>query len=231
MIIDGKESKILIVKALLFDFDGVILESADIKTAAYRKLLEEKHPPDKVDNFMDYHAVNVGISRYVKIQYFYEKILGIRLTEVKKKELLDKFSKIVFNEILQASFVEGMPGFLEENYKKLPLFVVTGTPTEEINLIIKKRKLNIYFKEIHGSPSSKGEIIKDLLSRYRWNPGEVIFFGDAESDMRAAAETSVVFIARVDENSKALENCKYKIRDFHGFKLENLSNWNRGDKV
>ena len=36
------------VKALLFDFDGVILESADIKTAAYRRLFEREYP-DKLE--------------------------------------------------------------------------------------------------------------------------------------------------------------------------------------
>ena len=216
------------IKALLFDFDGVILDSAGIKTAAYRKLLERDYP-DKVDEFMEYHIKNAGISRYVKFQYFYEKILGIKLTEVNKKEIMHKFSKIVFNEILQASFIKGMPSFLEDNYKKLPLFVVSGTPTEEVNLIIKKRKLNIYFKEIHGSPKEKGEIIYDILKRYNWNPKEAIFFGDAESDLRASDKTGVIFIARLNFTSKALENCKYKIRDFQGFKIENLLDG--GDKV
>jgi len=217
------------IKALLFDFDGVILESAGIKTDAYRKLLEENYSPEKVDDFMEYHAANVGISRYVKIQYFYEQILGSALTDAKEKELMNKFSKIVFDEVLQASFIKGMPEFLEDNYKKLTLLVVSGTPTEEVNLIIEKRKLNIYFKEIHGSPSSKGEIINDILSRYKWNPGEVVFFGEAESDLRAADKTGAVFIARTDDNSKSLENCKYKIRDFQGLKIDSLLNG--GDKV
>jgi len=216
------------IKALLFDFDGVILESAGIKTAAYRKLFEEKYP-DKVEDFMEYHAVNVGISRYVKIQYFYEQILGIKITGKKKKELINKFSQIVFNEILQASFIKGMPEFLEENYKKFPLFVVTGTPNEEINSIIKKRKLNFYFKEIHGSRKEKKDIIFDILSRYKWNPMEVVFFGDTQSDLKAAEETGAVFVARINDNSKALENCKYKIRDFQEFKIKDLSI--RGDKT
>jgi len=216
------------IKALLFDFDGVILESAGIKTAAYRKLLEENNSPEKVDDFMEYHAANTGISRYVKIQYFYEQILGSKLTDTKKEELINKFSEIVFNEILQASFVKGMPEFLEENYKKLPLFVVTGTPTEEINLIIKKRKLNFYFKEVHGAPGEKKDIIFDILNRYKWDPGEAVFFGDAQSDLRAAEETGVIFVARITDYSKTLENCKYKIRDFQGFKIKDLSI--RGDK-
>jgi len=217
------------IKALIFDFDGVILESADIKTDAYRKLFKREYP-DKVEEFIKYHIQNAGISRYVKVQYFYEKILGIRITDKKKKELINNFSKIVLKETLDASFIKGMPEFLEENYKKLPLFVVTGTPTEEVNLIIKKRKLNIYFKEIHGSPKEKKDIIFYILSRYKWNPKEVVFFGDAESDLRAAEETGVIFIARLNCTLKALENCKYKIRDFQGFKIKDLSII-RGDKT
>ncbi|MBM3702830.1 MAG: HAD family hydrolase [Actinobacteria bacterium] len=216
------------IKALLFDFDGVILESADIKTDAYRRLFESEYP-DKVEDFIEYHAVNVGISRYVKIQYFYEKILGVRLIEEKKKELVNDFSQIVLKETLNASFVKGIPEFLEENYKKFPLFIVTGTPNEEINLIIKKRKLDIYFKEMHGSPMDKREIINDIICRYKWNPEEIVFFGDAQSDLRAAEETGVIFVARITGNSKTLENCKYKIRDFQGFKIKDLSI--RGDKT
>ena len=216
------------IKALIFDFDGVILESADIKTAAYRKLFEEEYP-DKVEEFIKYHTVNSGISRYVKIQYFYEKILGIKITGKKKKELINKFSQIVFEKILRASFVKGMPEFLEENYKKFPLFVVTGTPDEEINSIIKKRKLNFYFKETLGSPKEKKDIIFDILSRYKWNPREVVFFGDAESDLRAAEETGAIFVVRINDDSKDLENCKYKIKDFLGFKIKDLSI--RGDKT
>jgi hypothetical protein len=103
-------------------------------------LLEGTYPAGKVDDFMEYHAENTGISRYVKIQYFYDQILGIKLTERKKKELTDKFSRIVFDGIMQASFIKGMPGFLKDNYKKFSLIVVTGTPTKEVSLIIKIRK-------------------------------------------------------------------------------------------
>jgi len=216
------------IKALLFDFDGVILESADIKTNAYRQLFAEEER-DKVEDFMKYHSKNTGISRYVKIQYFYENILGIEISNNQKKELINKFSQIVFDQILKASFVKGMPEFLEANYKQLPLFVVTGTPGDEINLIIKKRDLNIYFKEIHGSPNEKKDIIFDILNRYNWNSKEVIFFGDAQSDLLAAEATGTVFVARIKDNSQSLENCKYKIMDFKDFKIEDLSI--RGEKA
>ena len=73
----------MMIKALLFDFDGVILESADIKTAAYRALFKGEDS-NKVEEFIDYHIQNAGISRFVKVRYFYEKILGIKITDKKK---------------------------------------------------------------------------------------------------------------------------------------------------
>ena len=216
------------MKALLFDFDGVILESADIKVVAYQRLFEKEYP-DKVDEFIKYHIKNAGISRYVKIQYFYEVILGTKVNAEKKKELINNFSRMVLKETLNASFVKGMPEFLIKNYKKLPMFIVTGTPDKEINYIVRKRKLDVYFKEVHGSPNEKREIISDILNRYKWDPKEVIFIGDAESDLQASEETGVVFVARLNCTSTAMENCKYKIRDFNNFEIEDMLR--RGGKV
>ena len=61
------------LKAIFFDFDGVIVESAGIKTEAFRKLFSNY--PDQVDEIVDYHKANAGISRYDKFDYIYEKIL------------------------------------------------------------------------------------------------------------------------------------------------------------
>ncbi len=125
------------IKALLFDFDGIILESADIKTTAFRKLFEREYP-DKVDEFIKYHIQNAGVSRFVKIKYFFKEILGADVTAEKEKELADSFSKMVLNETINSSFVRGMPEFLIRNYRKSPMFIVTGTPDSEINYIVKK---------------------------------------------------------------------------------------------
>ena len=60
------------IKAIIFDFDGVLVESAEIKTEAFRQLFSSF--PDKVHEIVEYHKRNMGISRYVKFRYFYENI-------------------------------------------------------------------------------------------------------------------------------------------------------------
>ena len=51
------------IEAIIFDFDGVILESADIKTNAFRTLFE-KESPELINKIISYHFKNMGISRF-----------------------------------------------------------------------------------------------------------------------------------------------------------------------
>jgi HAD superfamily hydrolase (TIGR01549 family) len=199
-------------EAIIFDFDGVLVESTEIKTEAFRRLFSGY--PDKVHEIVEYHKMNMGISRYVKFRYFYESILGKELSRDKEIELGKKFSQVVLERIAKAPFVTGALDFLDNHYKKTPLFIASGTPHEELYYIIKKRGISHYFKEIHGTPRKKPEIIVDILSRYSWRASDVIFVGDAESDLKAARESGVCFIARISPcGNNSLSGCPFKINN------------------
>ena len=58
------------LKAIFFDFDGVLVESVDIKTRAFSKLFE-REGEDVVKKVIDYHIDNGGVSRYEKFRYIY----------------------------------------------------------------------------------------------------------------------------------------------------------------
>jgi len=198
------------ISSVIFDFDGVLVESAEVKTDAFAQLFSAY--PEKVHEIIEYHVKNMGISRYVKFRYFYENILKKELSKDEEMELGEEFSQIVLEKILKAPFVGGALDFLDKYHKKLSLFIASGTPDEELHYITEKRGISHYFKEIHGAPRTKPEILIDILSRYLWRASEVVFVGDAESDLQAAKESGVCFVARISPlTNDCLSGCPFQI--------------------
>lgn len=202
------------IKAIIFDLDGVIIESAEIKTQAFELLFVDY--PDRLPEMIDYHKRNAGISRYVKFRHFYEKILGQELSPEKEKELGGRFSQIVLEEVIKAPLVVGAEDFLKGNHRRYSLFVASGTPEEELRYILRQRGLDIYFQGAYGTPRTKPELIKQILAEHQLSNKEAVFIGDAESDKMAAAERGITFIAKIDRSDDILDDCTWKIQDFIG---------------
>ena len=81
------------IKTIFWDFDGVILDSMPIRDYGFKKIFEE-FDKELVDKLLEYHTLNGGLSRYVKIRYFYNTVLGLEVNDEKVQELADKFSTI-----------------------------------------------------------------------------------------------------------------------------------------
>jgi beta-phosphoglucomutase-like phosphatase (HAD superfamily) len=69
--------------ALIFDFDGVLVESTDIKTRAFGTLYEN-YGQEVVDQVIAHHKINTGISRFKKFQYFQENANRLTLSDLQK---------------------------------------------------------------------------------------------------------------------------------------------------
>lgn len=201
------------MKAIIFDFDGVILSSADLKTQAFSELFQ--HHEERVEEIIRYHKSNMGISRFVKFRHIYRNILKKELSVEQEHELGCRFSKNVYENILRTPFVDGALEFLERFSKEYFLFVASGTPEDELVDISNRRKIAQYFRELHGSPKEKHVIITDILQRYAIPPTEIVFVGDAESDLRAAERAGVKFIALIGNEPGSLNQCRWKIQNLH----------------
>jgi len=202
------------IKAVIFDLDGVIIESAGIKTKAFEALFADY--PDRLPEIISYHQKHAGISRYVKFRYFYEKILGQELSVQEEAELGDRFSQIVMRQILEAPFVAGAIEFLTQNQNRYYLFIASGTPEAELQNILAHRQLSQFFVEVHGTPKDKADIIEDILDRYSFQRKETVFIGDAESDRAAAERAGILFIARLTGENHQLKDCRWKVNDLIG---------------
>ena len=201
------------IKAIIFDFDGVLVESVDIKTRAFANLFESEWD-ENVKKVVDYHLKHAGVSRFEKFRYFYSNIFNRHLTEEVFEVLCQRFSELVVDEVVNASFVNGALDFLENKSKLFKCFVASGTPQNEIEEIAKRKDISNYFIRIYGAPRKKTDIVKEILNIHELLPEEVVCIGDAMSDYEAARSNSVEFIARLDNNEEifAPVDC-VKVRD------------------
>ena len=55
------------IRAIVLDFDGVIVESLGIKTQAFRDLFSDY--PQHLGDIMSYHLSHTSILRYIKFEY------------------------------------------------------------------------------------------------------------------------------------------------------------------
>ena len=184
-------------KAIAFDFDGVILESVAIKTEAMASLFA--HHPEHVARIKALHEGHAGISRFIKFDMIHRDILKVPLSPERRDELGRNFSGLVLEKVLACPFVPGAREFLETHHESTPLFVVSGTPDEELQEIVSKRGLSPYFRGIYGSNRSKEEILRGLLADRESLAEDLVFIGDGRTDYEAAAAASIAFIGRVPE--------------------------------
>jgi phosphoglycolate phosphatase-like HAD superfamily hydrolase len=204
-----------VIKAVIFDFDGVIVESAELKKNAYELIFKEY--TDDCRETLDYFITNSGFSRFIIFRYFFENTLKKEYTDSIGEILSKRYSGIVLQEVINAPFVDGAEEFLKKNHTRFLTFIATGTPHKEILYIAEQRGIDSYFDGIFGSPELKQKIINTILKEYGLKNDEVVFVGDAESDLTAALDTGVHFVARITEyNEEMLKECKYKIPNISG---------------
>jgi len=181
------------MKAIIFDFDGVILDSVNVKTLAFVELYSTYG--EKIQQQVkSYHLLNGGISRFEKFKYYHKNFLNIDITDSELKSLADQFSSLVFEKVCNSKYIKGSLSFLKTVSKTHLTFICTGTPQTEIESILKFKSLDAFFNDVYGSPISKVTIINQIIDKYKLSSDEIIFIGDAMTDYKAAHETNVKFI-------------------------------------
>lgn len=187
-----------------FDFDGVLVDSLPIKTEAFGELFENDGP-EIVRKVREYHLANGGVSRYEKFRYYYEVLLNKPITPEIMRVLDETFSSKVKEKVISVKMIRGAKEFLAELQKRRKnLFVVSGTPEEEVRDIVDRRGLKSFFKEVVGSPKTKEENLEKLMQKYGVQGSSSIFFGDAMSDYKAAVRHHIDFVAVMGAHNEKL---------------------------
>jgi phosphoglycolate phosphatase-like HAD superfamily hydrolase len=180
---------------IVFDFDGVLVESNEIRFNGFRKLFK-RYPQEQVEKLVNYAKANGGVSRYKKIAYFFSEIRQEQIPDESVNKWADQFSKLVEQDIVEAQPVEGSLDFLGKYVDHFDFAIVSGSDQAELRRICKKRKIDHFFKSILGSPFEKKDNIGTLLSDLNWQQNKTIYVGDSNNDLEAAKANNLDFVGR-----------------------------------
>jgi len=181
------------VKNIIFDFDGVILDSVSLKTEAFRRLFEAFDATD-VNTFIAYHQENGGVSRYAKIRYFFETILKRSIDEVEVARYANRYSTLTKEALSQPTYlIKDCVEFIHKHYQSFRMHIASGADEEDLHYICNHLGLTRYFVSIHGSPTPKNQLVKALLLTNAYVQEETILIGDSINDYDAAKENHITF--------------------------------------
>lgn len=181
------------LSAIVFDFDGVLADSVEVKTAAFANLYKE-YGDKVVEKVIHHHRNHGGMTRAEKFYHYHSQYAKHPLTDEDHEALCQRFSSLVVEKVTAAKEIAGAETMLRHWHGKVPLFIDSATPDEEIILITQKRGIAKYFEKTLGSGHSKTENLKAILEGYDLAPEEVVFYGDAASDYRAATNCGTHFV-------------------------------------
>ena len=186
-------------KTIIFDCDGVVLNSNPIKTNAFLKL-SKPFGENSARNLIDFHQNNGGISRYKKFDYFvnniiYDQIDKNNKEEIKRliKRLCDQYGELVIESLVKSEVAFGLKD-LRQKTKNAGWLIVSGGDQEELRKVFKRKGISNFFnKGIYGSPESKYEIIDKCLFNKSIDK-RAIFIGDSKLDYEVANHFGINFL-------------------------------------
>lgn len=188
----GFMSEIKVYKTLVFDCDGVVLNSNKIKTQAFYEATK-RFGHEQAQALLNYHVANGGISRYAKFEYFITQILQQPFDEALNQDLLKRFAEAVKQGLLKCEIAEGLAD-LKQKTGSANWLIVSGGDQAELREVFALRDLKQYFEGgIFGSPDDKDKILGREISSGNISD-KALFLGDSKYDYKAASNAKLDFV-------------------------------------
>lgn len=179
---------------IVFDCDGVVLNSNQVKIQAYYDTaLAHGASPDQAQALVDYHIQLGGISRYIKFEYFIAHILQQPKTEQAIQACLNTFGTILDTTLMQCEVAPNLRA-LKDKTTHTRWMMISGGDQTEVRTTLQRRGLDVLFEAgIYGSPDNKDTIFqREIASGNLRLPA--LFFGDSQYDHQASTRAGLDFI-------------------------------------
>lgn len=184
---------------IIFDCDGVVLNSNRLKTEAFRAAALPWGAA-AAQALVDYHTAHGGVSRYLKFAHFLETILPDHAPGAVPghngpglEALLEAYAGAVRDGLLTCAVAEGLEALRAATPEARWLIVSGGAEAELREVFVSRGLDGLFDGGIFGSPDSKDVIVaRELANGNIRRPA--LFLGDSRYDHLAATEADIDFV-------------------------------------
>lgn len=181
-------------KTIVFDCDGVILDSNPLKIQAYYDTaIHLGYSDDQAQALVKYHIALGGISRYHKFEHFLREIVGGPVDAGALEALIARFSYEVKQALIHCEMAEGLHALRDATPQASWMLVSGGDQAEKREVFAARDIAMLFDAGIFGSPDYKVDILRREASEGGLKlPG--LFIGDSRYDHEAAVEAGLDFV-------------------------------------
>ena len=199
------------IRCVVFDFDGTLVESNHIKRQTFFELAGEFKNGARLMEHLVLEAG--GRDRY----WIFERFAAAMPVAIDARGLADRYTEVCQERIAEAPEVAGAKASLARlRAEGKLLFVSSATPLEPLRKLIRLRRLDALFDGVYGSPATKPENLKSIRSKYHLTPDEILVVGDGESDRASAAALGCHFVAIENGENDFVDEPLCRISDLKG---------------
>ncbi|MHB8126642.1 MAG: HAD hydrolase-like protein [Desulfitobacteriaceae bacterium] len=172
------------VKLIIFDFDGTLVDSKEVSISIYNQLAE-KYNTKKVENIQN-------IRKLPLLERF--KTLDIPLNKLPR--FAADFTKQYKHSLKNIPMVTGIRELLIELKRQCyQLAIVSSNSESNIRDFFWENQLDVIGTIINSTNIlGKDKVIKKLMTTHQLNPPEVLYIGDEKRDITACKKLGIKII-------------------------------------
>ena len=188
------------IRGVIFDFDGTLVDSNDIKRKSFYSVTEDiAGAGNLLDKIL---STPESGDRYDIFETLSKELKLVNNIIVDPSKLSNLYTELCEYEVSRAPEIEGVSKTVNELKKTgVKLFISSATPENTLKRIIEMRKWNEMFDMVLGSPDSKIDHVAKILKDNNLTVSDIIYVGDSEVDKNTALKIGCKFIG-IGNNSK-----------------------------